>query len=413
MLAVLSCVRARWNTFAASPDLRLLLWLATPDEARIVEAMVVAEGDARAAEVPDLFVQVRAPFVDAAQYGAAVRSELLQQYQSSWEALPDSERPPHFVPQPGDLLTTAAAFLTHHEGVFDRLALVLRPTEVEDDAAYATWLAAAAVTAASTPRLRFLALVARDADGEALAAAVCAQAAGWARVEKLDLNVPALLEALSRQAGNLGSPGGRFRHLFVQLTNAVGAGDLAHAQRLGQSALAITQAQSWPSLAVAVHFALGGGFLTAAQPQEALSSYQAALAAAKAATAAGSAEGAGLELRSLFAIGATQVRSSDYVAAARTYEQAAPLATAQSDLLMQLECFRMAAFCHEAAGSPERAWQHAQTALSVAQTMPPELRATSTLPHLGEAITRLSHQHVPGLTPDIAARRMMGLVGAP
>lgn len=389
VVALRTLLGSAWNTFATERDPRLLLWLATPDESRMVEAMVVAEGDARAAEVPDLFVQVRAPFVDAVQYGAAVRSELLQQYESSWEALPESERPPRFVAQPGELQATAAAFVAHHEKVFEHLVLVLRPTEVEDDAAYASWLAGAAVAAAPTSRLRFLAIVARDADGEALAAAVCEQAGGRARVEKLDLNMPALYEAMSRQAGDLGSPGGRFRHLFVQLTNAVGAGDLSQAQRLAQSALAITQAQSWPSLAVAVHFALGGGFLSAARPQDALSAYQAALAAAKSATAAGAAEGAGLELRSLFAIGSTQVRSADYLAAARTYEQAAPLATAQADPLMQLESLRMAAFCHEAAGSPERAWQHAQNALTVAQAMPPDARATSTLPYLGEAITRL------------------------
>lgn len=402
-------VRDYWNRFAQEPDGRLLIWLIRPDEGSLVEAMLVAESDARAAEVPDLFVRIGSPFGRAEEYSAAVRKEFIDQYESSWDALAESERPPRFTVAPGNLFDTASAFLTHHSRVFEQLVLVLQPTEVSDEESFATWLGTAAQSAGPIPRLRFLVLL-PVGSGEVQAESVLKLAGSRVRVEKPDLNVPAMLEALSRQAGNLSSPGGQFRHLFVQLTNALGAGELMQAERLGNAALAITAAQSWPSLSVAVHFALGGGLLAAGQFPAALQRYQAALSAAQESVRHGAQEGHSLVLRSQLAIASVQVRSGDYVTAAATYEQAAPVAAAQTDLRMQLECWRMASFCHESSGTPQRAWESAQRALTVAQSMDAETRTTSTLPYLGEAIERLSKQNIPGLTPDQVGRWMDGLL---
>lgn len=378
----------------------------------MVEAMLAAENDARAAEVPDLFVRISAAFESAASYGAAVRTELLAQYESSWDALPEFERPPRFKATPGALHATCAAFLAHHDKAFEHLALVLTPTEVADDEAFALWLAEAAVQAGPTPRLRFLVLMPRGAgDAQAQTQILVQRAQSRARVESLALDMPAVLEALSRHAGGLGSPGGRFRHLFVQLTNALGAGDLEQAERLAGSALAITQAQRWPALGVAVHFALGGGALSAGRPHDALPRYHAALAAAQEAARTDAAESGALELRARLAIASAQLYGGDYVAAAATYEQAALLATAQVDLRMQLECWRMASFCHESAGSPQRAWAHAQRALAVGERMDAETRGSSTLPYLGAALERLSREGLSGLTPDQVERRMSRLLG--
>lgn len=407
---LLERLRAAWNGFALDVQQRQLIWLITKDELSIVQAFLLAEADVRASQMPDLFVRISTPFASVTTYGSAVRKELLEQYIASWDALPESERPSHFEAPSGDLHATCTDFLAHHDKVFEHLVLVLIPSEIEDDKEYAQWLAQAAILAGPTPRLRFLVLMPRG-EAEAIAQSVVDRAQGRARVETPDLNMPAALEALSRQAGELGSPGGRFRHLFVQLTNALGAGDLTQAERLASSALAVTQAQGWPSLAVAVHFALGGGALAAGRPQDAIPRYQAALDAARTAVKAGAAEGSSLELRSQLAIASAQLRSGDYGTAAATYEHAAPLATAQSDLRMQLECWRMASFCHEAAGSPQRAWEHAQRALAVGQSMDTETRATSTLPYLGAALERLSKESLPGLTLDQVERRMGGLLG--
>lgn len=408
--SALQTLRGSWNRFAEEVGGRLLVWVLGGDEAPLVEAMLVAESDARAAEVPDLFVQIRTPFGSPEEYSAAVRQEFLTQYVDSWEALPESARPPRFSAAAGSLQGTCAAFLSHHEQVFEHLVLVFHPSEVSDDEAFALWLGQTAKQAAPTPRLRFLVLLPRG-KGESLAASIVNAAEGRARIETPDLNVPELLETLSRQAGNLGSPGGRFRHLFVQLSSAIGTGDLAQAERLGSAALAIAKAQSWPSLGVAVNFALGGGLLAAGRLPEALAKYQAAQTGAEHAAQTGESAAGALVLRSQLAVAATQVRSGDYLAAAATYEKAAPIAESQADLRMQLECHRMAAFCHESTGSPPLAWAAAQRALAVAQQMDPAMRATSTLPYLGEALARLSRENLPGLTPSLVSEQLRQLLG--
>ena len=406
-MAILS---GAWNRFAEDVGGRLLVWVLRGDEASLVEAMLVAESDARAAEVPDLFVQIRTPFGSPEEYSAAVRQEFLTQYVDSWEALPESARPPRFSESAGSLQATCAAFLTHHQQVFEHLVLVFHPSEVSDDEAFALWLGQTAKGAAPTPRLRFLVLLPRG-KGEPLAASIVKAAEGYARAETPDLNVPELLETLSRQAGNLGSPGGRFRHLFVQLSSAIGAGDLAQAERLGSAALAITKAQCWPSLGVAVNFALGGGYLAAGRLPEALAEYQAAQSSAEHAAQAGETGAGGLVLRSQLAVAATQVRSGDYLSAAAMYEKSAPIAEQEADLRMQLECHRMASFCHESAGSAPLAWTAAQRALAVAQQMDPAMRSTSTLPYLGEALARLSRENLPGLTPSLLSEQLRQLLG--
>lgn len=408
--AILSNLRSGWNAFSVEGAGRLLVWVLGGDEASLVEAMLVAESDARAAEVPDLFVQIRTPFGSPKEYSAAVRQEFLTQYVDSWEALPESERPPRFSESAGSLQATCAAFLTHHQQVFEHLVLVFHPSEVSDDEAFALWLGQTAKGAAPTPRLRFLVLLPRG-KGEPLAASIVKAAEGYARAETPDLNVPELLETLSRQAGNLGSPGGRFRHLFVQLSSAIGAGDLAQAERLGSAALAITKAQCWPSLGVAVNFALGGGYLAAGRLPEALAEYQAAQSSAEHAAQAGETGAGGLVLRSQLAVAATQVRSGDYLSAAATYEKSAPIAEQEADLRMQLECHRMASFCHESAGTAPLAWTAAQRALAVAQQMDPAMRSTSTLPYLGEALARLSRENLPGLTPSLLSEQLRQLLG--
>ena len=62
------------------------------------------------------------------------------------------------------------------------------------------------------------------------------------------------------------------------------------------------------------------------------------------------------------------------------------------DARMELECWRMASWCCEVAKEVERAWENCQRAWEVGRAMDARARETSTLPYVGDALVRLSHE---------------------
>lgn len=60
------------------------------------------------------------------------------------------------------------------------------------------------------------------------------------------------------------------------------------------------------------------------------------------------------------------------------------------DTRMLLECWRMAAYCHELTSAADASWRCGVEGLKVAQRMDDETRRSSTLGYLGEGMMRLT-----------------------
>ncbi|HYO71059.1 MAG TPA: hypothetical protein VEU33_33765, partial [Archangium sp.] len=148
----------------------------------------------------------------------------------------------------------------------------------------------------------------------------------------------------------------------------------------------------WFSLVVTAHFVMGGTLLGVKQPREALGHYQKAEAAAAEAEGRGEAPGAELRLKSRLAQGTALVSAQEDPPAATLYAETAPLARKLGDARMELECWRMASWCCEMSKEVEKAWEHGQRAWAVGQALDEGTRKTSTLPYVGEALVRLSHE---------------------
>jgi hypothetical protein len=177
------------------------------------------------------------------------------------------------------------------------------------------------------------------------------------------------------------------------LGNQLAKQDLVRASELGAAALAIAAAQSWFHLAVPIHFALAAGFTSAGRFAESLARYKDAEHAAL----RGETEGAEsarpvcrtLRLHARLGQGSTLVAAQAWDAAARHYEETAPLAAEYGDSRTELDCHRLASFAHERAGRDERAFQVGLNGLGVARTLDKELLASSSFPYLGVALLRL------------------------
>ncbi|MFY0573455.1 PAAR domain-containing protein [Cystobacter fuscus] len=240
---------------------------------------------------------------------------------------------------------------------------------------------------AHEPNVRLVCIDSREAP---ILTEVARTQARRVRTHVADLDMGAALEEVSTAAGRLNTPYGRYRHLYVQLGRALAAKDLGRAERLAGEAAALAYQQKWGHLLVASWFALGAGYLSMGKPVEAIRTYWQAEDAALEAQARGESSALALRLKVRLALGAALVSAAVYERGATVYEDTAPLAEQLQDTRMLLECWRMAAYCHELARAADASWRCGIEGLKVAQRMDDETRRSSTLGYLGEGMLRLT-----------------------
>lgn len=135
-----------WTAFARDDEARLLIWLADEDALGPLDAFVARECDPEAATTPDLFVQLRSPFVGDG-HGFALIEELVTQYDELARAgvVGPLWRPPTLQAARDDvaaLLRLLTSFHAHHVATASnaKLAVWLDPERVHARDAYVLWL---------------------------------------------------------------------------------------------------------------------------------------------------------------------------------------------------------------------------------------------------------------------------------
>jgi hypothetical protein len=381
----------QWNEFASDPEARLLRWLIRADELRVIEAFIQTEQDDRAGEIPDLFLTFVEPFEDVVSYGEALRTSLIAQYEEARPELREAGIDDAWSPPSPDARHSLTAFIeacaslhASYGDFVEKLALVLTPTTVKDKSEWQRWLNALAERLPQEMRVAVIDPFESPALG-ALADALPARV----RTVAADLDMPAATLELSR-AGGVSSPDGQFRVQFAALAQALERGDLAAARQRAEGAAAIAETNGWTQLLTAVHLALAGGLLSAGEWSEALSRYYNADTTGAQLESQGDALGSKLRLQAHLGRAATLFAAQDHQEAAAAYEAATQVATKADDPLMLLECWRMAAYCHEQAGDMPRAWECGMSALDAGEALPPDSRSHSTLPFAGEGLLRVA-----------------------
>jgi hypothetical protein len=395
----------QWTEFAHLPEARLLRWVVEPDEVRMVEAFLKKEGDERLGECPDLFLRLEEPFDEPARHGLVLREALVRLEAESHPGLEAEGLSPWPGPPEKAGATDTEAFLAaceslhgHYAGLCEHLVVVLMPAGGADAGAWLQWLRRT-VERAHFPQVRMVVLE----DARVLALEPLAELFPE-RVVTIParLDMARAMEELSREAGHLDTPGGKFRELFVRMGTAATKGNVGTVEKLGAQAVAVAADHGLHSLEVTARFVMGAALLGAQRPKEALEHYRQAEAAAERSEAKGEPEGLPLRLKARLAQGAARVTAEEHAPAAVLYEETAPLARAMKDARMELECWRMASWCCEVSKEWERAWAHGLRAWEVGRALDAPTRETSTLPYVAEALVRLSQER----RGPLAAREM-------
>ncbi|MCY1016434.1 hypothetical protein [Pyxidicoccus sp. MSG2] len=393
ILKRLERLRAQWREFAEDPEARLLHWVLAHGEWQMLETFFQVE-DHESGTTPDLFLRLTPGFEEPSRYGLALAESLSVQYaavrdelaaagaDASWRA----PRPARDADAVDVFHETAASFHAHHQPLFRHLVLVLLPEGDVPAQAWGLWVERA-VERAREPHVR---LVCIDSREDPRLAELASRQARRVRTRVADLGMGAALEEVSAAAGRLDTPHGRYRHLFVQLGRAIEARDLGRAEQLAAQAAAVAHQQQWGHLLVASWFALGAGYLAVGRPVEAIRTYRQAEAAALEAQSRGEPTALALRLKVRLALGAGLVAAASYGRGAAVYEETVPLAEQLQDTRMLLECWRMAAYCHELSRVHDASWRCGVEGLKVGQRMDEETRRSSTLGYLGEGMLRLT-----------------------
>jgi tetratricopeptide (TPR) repeat protein len=207
----------------------------------------------------------------------------------------------------------------------------------------------------------------------------------------VDLDLSGVLNETAAEADD-GSPGGTFRRHYIAAATASGKGDMNAATAAADQGAAIASREGWPGLLTALHCVLAAGFMGQKAYPQALSAYDKALAGAGEATAKQDPTGPKLEVQAVAGKASTRIAQGDFAGAAREYEVMAQKAEAAKDERMQLEACRMQAYCHESLKDYETAYRLNGQAVKIAEKMKPEERDASTLPYVGQALTRITQK---------------------
>ncbi len=384
--ARLARLDAQWTAFIDDADARQLHWLIEPDEWRMLDLYFTVE------DTQDAFFVVDVPFKDSATHGVQLRTWLVDKYREVEPQLAEAGaetgwQPPRVGRDEDDIdvfVSAAHSLWEHHQPLFEHLVAVLVPETIVSAAAWTGWLDR--LLPRCPEPLRFV--LVDYAQSPALAR-LALEHAGTVRTVTAGLDMEGAYVDLSADAGGLDEPPGMFRHAFVQMSNAISEGDMKTAESQANAAKSVAGSQGWTHLAFAVDFARGSGYLGQGDAPTAIGCYRTAEESAASAHAAGEDFGLGLVLKARLGQGAACIAAEAYDRGASVYEGAAPLARETEDKRTELDCLRMAAYCHEQSSKFTDAWARGIEALTLAESMDAEERESSTLAHAGTGLLRV------------------------
>lgn len=189
-------------------------------------------------------------------------------------------------------------------------------------------------------------------------------------------NVPREMIAESNERGD----SGKFRRLFVELTETLKNNDPQRLEHLSQSALAITNKAGWFDQSVVVHLIAGAAYLKWQDKKKALNAYEQSLQSAEQAKAAQHPAGNKLIVNSLFGISSVYLQDKNYQMAAQHYDRIPAYSLEDEDYILTVEADRMRAECWDKARKPSIAIEAAFEGAEAGLLMEPEMRKQSSLP---------------------------------
>ena len=369
-----------WTDFRDDSSRRLLLWQVPGNGMRMVECFVEAQKHETPYTSGDLFIVFKAPFVHGMQYARALKEELAGQYNASRDDLSrqglsadwpfDPAGTPDSAPGFGGAL---ASLQNRYRQAIPHVAAVLLPPSITSAASFVEWVRRLLASGLPEP----VRVLLPDSQDHSRFDALAAHPLVSARPVRIDATGAA--RETFAQEPNTGDAG-LFRNLLMNVVAMVEKGTADQTVAVAGDALMFARRRRWLDQEVVVRMLVAGAFLKESRHAEAVSEYSAARQAATQAADSGHPAGLKLVLQTWFGEAGTHFAAGNPTAAARCYDEAAVVAGRAADPVLRIEALRMGAFCMARACNAAGAIERGNAALDTGSPLPPEQRATTTLP---------------------------------
>ena len=375
---------ADWLTFAEKPQARLLYWQVNEDDHHLLNTYFQVQEENSCCAI-----RFHIDFINGKHYATDLANYLIQFYEqrrenSLTQGITANWQAPKklFASTPTQYLLQIAQSLTeYHPDIFPGFLFVFSPANLASFQKMEDWLAELLDETIqgkwTTNTVRYVVYGGEDVPFPALQK-VYPEAVYCLKTRYYSENVAREMVAESNERGD----SGKFRRLFVELTETMKNNDRTRLESLSKSALAISNKAGWFDQSVVIHLIAGAAYLSWQDADASLVSYQDALVSAKQAKAAEHPAGNKLIVNALFGISSVYLSQNHYKQAAKHYDQIPEYSLADKDYILTVEADRMRAFCWEFADDPDKAINAAFEGIDAGLLMEEPYRLASSLPVL-------------------------------
>lgn len=403
----LTKLEEQWQAFQET-DRAILHWMIKTGDQQLSHVFVTLKEQFDEQE-PDLFVQLKAPFTHAQEFGWALAKELNQRVA---EGMQDADADPESTPadnQPAwqapdlkecqsgfhALFASCDALLAMFDDVLDYLVLVIAPTCIADVEEYQKWWSTACMV-----KSRYqvwhekIQWVVFDVVEQPLLSTIFEEHDSWAVTLVAPVDVQAALKDVAQEADD-GSDGAQLRLHLLDMNEAIAAGDYKRLEQASLLALVIAEHNQWLDVWATLLMTRAAGWLNAKEHERAFQDYRQAQDMATQGLKEGTPGCDKLLLQAMLCEGTTLFMADHLDRAAQSYEKTALKAQELDDKWLAIEAWRMASFSQERLNNKHEAWNFANQAFNIGREMTQEERELSTLAFVGQALLRVSpNQHV-------------------
>ncbi|KEY58175.1 hypothetical protein [Serratia sp. DD3] len=355
----------------------LVVFRSRADATDLTHALLVFQEEQPGAHgINDLFATFSSPFLTGYDYCLSLYTELISRARASELPVPPWIPKQKTTAHSPALFAVFADFIRHHQALFGRFVLVLRPESVSDDAAWRRWLQ----QAISLLPDRLLLVLCDTHEDLAWQPLIDSHTARSLLITSPADTFSLMKDTLHQQPGGGDPDSQRFRSLLLDMFILLERGTVKQVTERAHRALSLATEKRWHAQCTVVHNMIAGSHLKHGAPKQAICAYREAI------TAAELIPEKTLRLTQLtqaeFSLAGAHYTDSDYPEATIQYVTGARHAEEAGNCWLTIEGWRMAGHCQLMVKHIDNASHYFAQAIKLARTLTADSRQMTSLPFL-------------------------------
>lgn len=380
----------QWQTFEQEEEAVLGIWRVSPEQSRMIDALVYME-DTEYGVIPSMFLPFESAFIDSETYAYELIKEFLT-HASQPESRASLEAGGIDIDRlrVDEIKDTRAwlALLSDFTKLTDALTgyfvAYLLPDQVKDQHAWLAWIERL-LQMPIPDKIRFML---KEDERQPVFENLLQDYPKRIKLLVPDLDMGEVMKQILEEAaqGREDDPGMLFRKAMLDLGQAAGKKQIVEAEKAAETAFSIAREAQWPHLQIATLFTLGNAYIGVKDFEKAIVQYRRAQEVAAQYEAEAPEMAGQLRVQAIMGEAGCHLGKQDFEVGAKVYARAGEPARNIGKPHLELEAWRMAAFCNQYQKDYRQAWYYYREAWEAGKKMDASMRLTSTMPYVGQAM---------------------------